>query len=85
MFKMQFFFGILFAIILMSKHVSSNAEIQEKESAHVSDDYGNSHFFSFFNGKCLARGITCGKQTIRNTVIQCALFSFFSFQMLLIC
>ena len=32
----------------MSKHVSSNAEIQEKESAHLSDDYGNSHFFLFF-------------------------------------
>ena len=61
----------------MSKHVSSNAEIQEKESAHVSDDYGNSlfFFFLFFNGKCLARGITRGKQTIRNTVMQCVLFN----------
>lgn len=78
MFKMQFFFGVLFAIILMSKHVSSNAEIQEKESAHLSNDYGNSHFFFFFQWKVPSTWDYMWKTNHKeysNTV--CALFFFF--------
>ena len=78
MFKMQFFFGVLFAIILMSKHVSSNAEIQEKESVHLSNDYGNSHFFFFFQWKVPSTWDYMWKTNHKeysNTV--CALFFFF--------